>query len=164
MDAATSHFTDRMGLLFGAEGQPPIAGRIFGYLMVSDDPRSLDHLAEALDVSKASVSTNARRLADQGALERVCRPADRHDYYAVAPDLFSRTMEERLRRWQRFTEAVGEARRTLPVRCVRVRGRLRGYESAYAYMVDAIGAAVERWERSARPGRRAAGAARGGKR
>ncbi|HUR93241.1 MAG TPA: MarR family transcriptional regulator, partial [Gemmatimonadales bacterium] len=155
MDAATTHFTDRMGLLFEAEGQPPIAGRIFGYLMVSDDPRSLDQLAEALDVSKASVSTNARRLADQGVLERVCRPADRHDYYAVAPDLFSRTMEGRLRRWQRFTEAVGEARRTLPTPSERVRGRLRGYETAYAYMVDAIGAAVDRWERRARPGRRA---------
>ena len=30
MDAATSHFTDRMGLLFEAEGQPRIAGRLFG--------------------------------------------------------------------------------------------------------------------------------------
>jgi DNA-binding transcriptional regulator GbsR (MarR family) len=157
MDTATSRFTDRMGLLFEAEGQPPIAGRIFGYLMVSDDSRSLDHIAEALQVSKASVSTNARRLADVGILERVCRPADRHDYYRVAPELFNRTMAERLRRWQRFTEAVGEARRTLPIRSERVRARLRGYETAYAYMVDAIGDALERWQAdlsSDRPARR----------
>jgi DNA-binding transcriptional regulator GbsR (MarR family) len=146
MDTATTHFTDRMGLLFEAEGQPRIAGRIFGYLLVSDDPRSLDQLAGALSVSKSSVSTNARRLAEMGVLERVCRPADRHDYYGVAPDLFSRTMAERLKRWQRFTEAVGEARRTLPIRSERVRSRLRGYETAYAYMVDAIGDALDRWE------------------
>lgn len=158
MDTATSRFTDRMGLLFEAEGQPPIAGRIFGYLMVSEEARSLDQLAEALQISKASVSANARRLADVGVLERVCRPADRHDYYRVAPQLFSRTMAERLRRWQRFTEAVGEARRTLPIRSERVRARLRGYETAYAYMVDAIGAALERWQdgsAEARPSRRA---------
>ena len=74
-------------------------------------------------VSKASVSTNARLLADQGVIERVTRPGDRRDYYHVAPDLFSRMMTQRLARWQRFTEAVGEARRTLPLRSERVRAR-----------------------------------------
>jgi DNA-binding transcriptional regulator GbsR (MarR family) len=164
MDAATTQFTDRMGLLFEAEGQPPIAGRIFGYLLVSDDPRSLDQLAETLRVSKASVSTNARMLAEKGVLERVCRPADRHDYYGVAPDVFSRTMAERLRRWQRFTETVGTARRTLPIRSERVRARLRGYETAYAYMVDAIGAALDGWESGSGARRAPARAATGGKR
>ena len=162
MDAVTTQFTDRMGLLFEAEGQPLIAGRIFGALLLSDDPRSLDELAGELRVSKASVSTNARALADRGVLERVCRAGDRRDYYAVAPDLFTRTMAERLRRWQRFTEAVGEARRTVPIRSQRVRVRLRGYEKAYAYMVDAIGLALERWERSA--GHPAGRVAHGGKR
>ena len=145
MDTATTSFTDRMGLLFEAEGQPRTAGRIFGYLMVSDDPRSLDQLARALAVSKASVSTNARMLADRGVVERVCRAADRHDYYHVAPDLFNRTMAERLRRWQRFAEAVGEVRRTLPIRSGKVRARLEGYETAYAFMVDTIGEALESW-------------------
>jgi DNA-binding transcriptional regulator GbsR (MarR family) len=163
MDAATSRFTDRMGLLFEAEGQPRIAGRLFGLLLVSDDLRSLDQLADALSVSKASVSTNARMLAEKGVLERVCRPGDRHDYYRVSPELFSRTMAERLRRWQRFTEAVGEARRTLPIRSERVRARLRGYETAYAYMVDAIGQALERWEHGA-AGRAAHRLANGGAR
>ena len=162
MDTATTQFIDRMGLLFEAEGQPRIAGRIFGYLLVSDDPRSLDQLAAALGVSKASVSTNARMLAEKGVLERVCRPGDRHDYYRVSPDLFSRTMAERLGRWQRFTEAVGAARRTLPIRSERVRARLRGYETAYAYMVDAIGEALERWEHGAGARTAARGAANGG--
>jgi DNA-binding transcriptional regulator GbsR (MarR family) len=146
MDTATIRFTDRMGLLFEAEGRPRIAGRIFGRLLVSDEPRSLDQLAEELGVSKASASTNARILAAMGVLERVCRPGDRHDYYRAAPDLFSRTMAERLGRWQRFTEAVGEARRTVPIRSARVRARLRGYETAYAYMAEAIGAALREWE------------------
>jgi DNA-binding transcriptional regulator GbsR (MarR family) len=146
MDTATTNFIDRMGLLFDAEGQPRTAGRIFGYLMVSDDARSLDQLARALAVSKASVSTNARMLADKGMLERVCRAADRHDYYRVAPDLFNRTMAERLRRWQRFAEAVGDIRRTLPLRSARVRARLEGYETAYTFMVESIGEALESWE------------------
>lgn len=157
MDTATAQFTDRIGLLFEAEGQPRISGRLFGYLMVSDDPRSLDQLAQALNVSKASVSTNARMLAEKGVLERVCRPGDRHDYYRVAPDLPSRTMAERLKRWQRFAEAVGEARRTLPIRSERVRARLRGYETAYTYMVGVIGQSLERWGNGAAARRLAGG-------
>jgi DNA-binding transcriptional regulator GbsR (MarR family) len=145
MDSANTSFTDRMGLLFEAEGQPRTAGRIFGHLMLSDDPRSLDQLAEALTVSKASVSTNARMLADKGVLERVYRAADRHDYYRVAPDFFNRTMAERLQRWQRFAEAVGEARRTLPIGSEGARARLEGYETAYAFMVEAIREALESW-------------------
>jgi DNA-binding transcriptional regulator GbsR (MarR family) len=152
MDTATTRFTDRMGLLFEVEGRPRIAGRIFGRLLVSADPRSLDQLAEELGVSKASASTNARMLAGMGMLERVCQTGDRHDYYRVVPDLFSRTMAERLGRWQRFTEAVGEARRNLPISSERVHARLRGYETAYAYMADAIGAALRAWD--ARPASR----------
>lgn len=146
MDTATSRFTDRMGLLFEAEGRPRIAGRIFGRLLVSDDPRSLDQLAEELGVSKASASTNARMLAGMGVLERVCRPGDRHDYYRAAPDLVTRTMTERLGRWQRFTEAVADARRTIPIRSERVRARLLGYETAYAHMAGAISAALREWD------------------
>ena len=110
------------------------------------------------------MSTNARMLAERGVLERVCRQSDRHDYYGVAPDLFSRTMAERLRRWQRFTATVGDARRTVPIRSERVRARLRRYEKAYAYMVGAIGQALDHWERGAAPGRSAARLAHGGKR
>ena len=146
MDPETIRFTDRMGMLFEAEGRPRIAGRIFGRLLVSEEPRSLDQLAADLAVSKASASTNARMLAGLGILERICRPGDRHDYYRVTPDLFERTIAERLSRWQRFTEAVALARRSLPIRSERVRERLRRYETAYGYLTDAIAAAVAQWE------------------
>jgi DNA-binding transcriptional regulator GbsR (MarR family) len=157
MDDPTTRFTGRMGLLFEADGRPRIAGRIFAYLLVSDGPRSLDELARALKVSKASVSTNARLLASTGVLERVSRPGDRHDYYLVAPDLFTRSVADRLGRWQRFTEALGEARRTLPIQSPQVRARLQGYEAAYSYMVEAIGQALGRWEQG-HPARRSSGA------
>ena len=85
-------------------------------------------------------------LAGLGILERVCRPGDRHDYYRVTPDLFERTIAERLSRWQRFTEAVAQARRSLPIRSARVRERLRRYETAYGYLTEAIAAAVAQWE------------------
>jgi DNA-binding transcriptional regulator GbsR (MarR family) len=145
MDPETSRFTDRLAVLFETDGQPPIAGRIFGLLLLSDDVLSLDQLAEALGVSKASASTNARLLAQLGVVEQARRPGSRRDYYRIAPDLFERSMAQRLARWRRFTEAIGEGRRTLPLASAEVRERLEQYESAFGYMVEAIGRALAQW-------------------
>ena len=146
MDGHTAHFIESMGLALESDGLPRIAGRIFGLLLVSDEARSLDDLAAELRVSKASISTNARLLEHRGVLEQVSRPADRRDYYQVPRDLFSQTMSQRLTRWQRFHEAIGAARTTLPIKSPEVRDRLEEYEQAYAYMSRVIQEALGRWQ------------------
>lgn len=148
MDPQTVNFIERMGLALESDGLPRIAGRIFGLLLVSEDARSLDDLAVELRVSKGSVSTNARLLEQRGLLERVCRPADRRDYYSVPPDLFIHTMAQRLARWQRFHEAIGAARTSLPIRSPEVRDRLEEYAQAYTYMSQVIREALTRWQAS----------------
>ena len=146
MHAQTVSFIERMGLVLELEGLPRIAGRIFGLLLVSEDARSLDDLAAELQVSKGSVSTNARLLEQRGLLERLCRPADRRDYYSVPADLFLHTMDQRLARWQRFHEAIGAARTSLPIRSPEVRDRLEEYEQAYAFMSEVIRDGLRRWQ------------------
>jgi DNA-binding transcriptional regulator GbsR (MarR family) len=148
MDAQTVNFIERMGLVLESDGLPRIAGRIFGLLLISEAARSLDDLAAELRVSKGSVSTNARLLEQRGLLERVCRPADRRDYYSVPPDLFIRTMAQRLARWQRFHEAIGAARTSLPIRSAEVRSRLEEYERAYGFMSQVIREALTEWQGS----------------
>ena len=146
MEPQTAHFIERMGLALESDGLPRIAGRIFGLLLVSEDARSLDDLARELRVSKGSVSTNARMLEQRAVLERISRPGDRRDYYRVPPDLFSHTMAHRVARWQRFHEAIGAARTSLPIRSPEVLDRLLEYEEAYAYMSRVITEALSRWQ------------------
>jgi DNA-binding transcriptional regulator GbsR (MarR family) len=148
MDAQTAHFIERMGLALESDGLPRIAGRIFGLLLVSEDARSLDELAGELRVSKGSVSTDARLLEQRGVVERISRPGDRRDYYRVQPDLFSHTMAQRLARWQRFHEAIGAARTSLPIQSREVLERLEEYEEAYAFMSQVISEALARWQAS----------------
>jgi len=145
MDTKTADFIDRMGLALESEGLPRTAGRIFGLLLVSEDCRSLNEIATKLHVSKASVSTNARLLEQRGVLERNSRPGDRRDYYRVQPDLLSHTMAQRLQRWQRFHEAIGDARTKLPIRSRKVLKRLEDYDSAYTFLTQAIREALENW-------------------
>jgi DNA-binding transcriptional regulator GbsR (MarR family) len=152
MDRQTAHFIETMGLVLESDGLPRIAGRILGLLLVSEEPRSLDDLAAELGVSKASVSTNTRLLEQRGVLERVSRPADRRDYYQVPRDLFSHTMAQRLARWERFHESIGDALATVPIRSPVVRERLEEYQAAYSYMAQLIRDALARWQSSPEPG------------
>ena len=145
MDTKTASFIERMGMAFESDGLPRITGRIFGLLLLSEDCRSLDELAAELKVSKGSVSTNARLLEQRGILERNSRPSDRRDYYRVPPDLFSHTLEQRLERWRRFHETIGEARAALPIRNRKVLRRLEEYDSAYTFVTQAIRDALARW-------------------
>lgn len=149
MDSQSSRFTDRIASLFEHDGLPPIAGRIFGLLLLSEEPRSLDQLSEELGISKASASTNARLLAQFGLVEPVHRPGSRRDYYRTADDLFERSMAQRLERWRAFTEVIGEGR-ALPASAPAVRERLARYESALRYMADAIGRAMMQWRGASR--------------
>lgn len=151
MDPQTANFIERMGLAHEADGLPRIAGRIFGLLLISEGARSLDDLASELKVSKGSVSTNARLLEQRGILERICRPADRRDYYRVPPDLFTHAMAQRLARWQRFHEAIGAARTSLPIRSQEVLERLEEYEAASVFMSRVISDALARWRAGRNP-------------
>src|SRR5207237_10935713 len=92
-------FIERMGLAAESDGLSRIAGRLFGALLLESEPRSLDDLAEQLAVSKASISTEARRLLERGVAERIGKPGDRRDYYSLTPDFFAQIIRFRLSRW-----------------------------------------------------------------
>ncbi|NDV85761.1 MarR family transcriptional regulator [Aurantimonas aggregata] len=82
--AAASRLIERMGDHLEAEGMPRIAGRIFGLMIIEPDLVSFGALAERLEVSRASISTNARLLEDKGLLARVRVPGQRQDFYRLA--------------------------------------------------------------------------------
>lgn len=90
---AISAFIERMGLSAQGDGLPRIAGRILGYFIIHGGPTSLSNLAEALQVSRASISTNARMLRELGVLEATAVPGDRQDYYQLAPRHYLRVLE-----------------------------------------------------------------------
>lgn len=80
MVEVTARICQRLGL-------PRSSGQIFGLLYLSPSALSLDEIAEALGLSKASVSTGTRQLLGWHAIRQVWKPGDRKDYYEVQADL-----------------------------------------------------------------------------
>jgi len=100
MSAPNDRFLDAMSQMAQAEGAPPIAGRIVGYLILAGEPRTLGQMTEDLAISKASASTNARLLEKRGALRHVSVAHSRQDAYELCDEPGLQTligMSERFR-------------------------------------------------------------------
>jgi DNA-binding transcriptional regulator GbsR (MarR family) len=78
-----------MGTMWYEMGEPPIEGRIVGYLMLSNAPHvSSAELIEVLQTSAATISTTTRRLADVGFIRRVSVPGQRGNHFRVEDDIW----------------------------------------------------------------------------
>jgi DNA-binding transcriptional regulator GbsR (MarR family) len=139
-----TRFVERSGLIAEREGFSRIAGRIFGLLMLSPTELSLEEIAERLHVSRASVSTEARRLQEHGILELTSRPGDRKDYYHIATEHYIRSVEQRFETMREFVALLDEGRRieSLPPETVE---RLDRCSWAFRDMMRQVSETLDRW-------------------
>jgi DNA-binding transcriptional regulator GbsR (MarR family) len=146
---ASAEFVERMGCIMETDGHSRIAGRMIGLLLLSEGYTSLDEVADKLNVSKPSVSINARHLEEVGVLERVGRAGDRRDYYRITDDLIGRTMEQRLAKLRRLQDVVASARSTAGVSSRSVLARLEDFTSACEHIGRVTEAALTEWRNQA---------------
>ena len=80
-------FVEQFGIAFEQTGLPRMAGRILGWLVISDPPhQSADELATGLAASRGSISSTTRLLIQLGLVERLSLPGIRHDYFRLRSD------------------------------------------------------------------------------
>lgn len=148
MDEGAIRFVERMGLLVEEDGWPRIAGRILGFLMVTPGECSLDDIASALGVSRASVSTDARRLLQGGMLERQSRPGDRRDYYRIAPESMRSSLRARIGRLRQYHELIQDAAGA-GVGGAEIQARLAGWVEGHELVLTAMERALAELDRRA---------------
>jgi DNA-binding transcriptional regulator GbsR (MarR family) len=82
-----SQFVEEMGQFLGSFGMTPMAGRMWGWLLVCDPPeQTAADIAEALQASRGSVSGTARILSTAGMIRRTTRRGDRREYFSAPPE------------------------------------------------------------------------------
>lgn len=77
-----------LGRLARFFGFSEVMGRLYGTLLLSPDPLSLDDLASGLEISKGSVSMNMRALERWGMAKEVWMRGERKKYYQAESDLW----------------------------------------------------------------------------
>jgi len=89
LDAVHESMLDGLSQLADYFGFSKVMGQLYGVLLLSGEPMSLDELLERLDISKASVSMNMRTLEQLGMVRQVWHrgKSDRRKYYEAETDL-----------------------------------------------------------------------------
>ena len=89
---------------YSSFGLNPLMGRIVALLIISKEPRSLDEIADSLEMSKGPISQICRRLKDRNLIEKVWVPGDRKDYYKTTSDIFGKAYENQMEKMRRNVE------------------------------------------------------------
>jgi hypothetical protein len=88
-------FADEVGGFFARQyGVPPVAGRVFGWLLVCDPPKqTIAELSDALRASRSAVSSAVSMLVAQSLVQRSRASGDRVDRIAVNPGYWEQGLQ-----------------------------------------------------------------------
>ncbi|MAM37009.1 MAG: hypothetical protein CL949_00555 [Erythrobacter sp.] len=84
MAVAQLRFIEDMSRLLVPWGVPQTAARLYGYLLLSPEPVSLDRLASDLEISKSSASVAARLLESYMLARRCSERGSKRALYEVS--------------------------------------------------------------------------------
>jgi DNA-binding transcriptional regulator GbsR (MarR family) len=145
LNEKTQAFVEKMGLMFERMGSTRTAGRLMGLLLVADEPMSLTDMAETLNVSKASMSTNARMAEQIEMARRVSLPGDRRDYYEITPRFFERMVDRRIQMIDAFINLTDEGLAAVGDDNASARVRMEKMKEFYSFFLAELEALLGRW-------------------
>lgn len=148
LQAEEQNFVEEVGIVFEQTGLPRMAGRILGWLLISDPPhQSTVELTEALMASKGSISTMTRHLINLGLIERISLPGVRHDYFRIRPDawqhMIRRGLEDEISMVRQLAERGLEL---LAQKTPLTRKWLEEMRDVYAFLEREFPPLLVRWE------------------
>ncbi len=88
LEAVNNSTVAGLGRLARFFGFSEVMGRLYGTLLLSPQPLSLDDLTDLLQISKGSVSMNMRALERWGMAKEVWMRGERKKYYQAEPELW----------------------------------------------------------------------------
>jgi hypothetical protein len=139
---AERRFVDDVARLLVPWGVPQTAARLYGYLLLSPEPVSLDRIAADLEVSKSSASVAARLLEMYTLAHRHGQRGSRRVLYEASDNY-----EGMLTAQNRVLEAGAELLRAgaRDVASGNARERLEAMADFYLVTREAMESALRRW-------------------
>ncbi len=146
-------FVEEVGLYFEQAGLPRMAGRILGWLMISNPPhQTTSELTEALLASKGSISTMTRLLIRISLIERISLPGQRRDYFCIKPGAWHQLIKESLVRITTVRQLAEHGLELLEGKAHVNRQWLEEMRDMYAFFEREFPALLERWEQEHKEG------------
>lgn len=146
MDSKRLEYIEEAGLAFELFGMTRMAGRIFGYLVVSDqDVVSFEEIREVLKASKGSISGTSKNLIQVGFIEPVSLPGDRKTYFRISRQNMGRILKQRTALFLKFGDLLDKGR-SLKKEEDQVSDWLLEVSAFYRWMMKEVECVTDRWE------------------
>jgi HTH-type transcriptional regulator, osmoprotectant uptake regulator len=144
-DRDERRFAEDVARLLLPWGVPPVAARLYGYLLLCPHPVSLDQITDDLGVSKSSASVAARLLESYTLARRHREPGTKRALYAVADDY-----EVMIQQQNRLLEALAtQLNAGVGIAASKgVSARLKEMAEFYRVMLGALEEAMRQWKRN----------------
>jgi len=142
LTAAGRRFIEDVARLLMPWGVPQTAARLYGYLLLSAEPVSLDRITSDLEISKSSASVAARLLEQYTLARRHGERGSKRALYAVS-DNYEGMLTEQNRLLDALAGLLTNGAST--VASGTVRHRLEEMAEFYLAIRQAMDIALERW-------------------
>lgn len=147
-------FIDRWSAILAQEGLPPVAGRLWAWLMVCEPPeQTVEEIAQAIGASRGAISGAVRMLEPSGLIIRSKRRGDRREYWRTSPDSVVHSLEAKERQTRPSLAALDAVLAALADRPAESLDRLHEARRLYSMLLSMFPALIEqfRTERAALP-------------
>ena len=135
---ARADFIEKIGMITQSEGLPRIAGRVLALLLYDGERVSFGQLAQALQVSRGSISSSVRMLESQQLIKRVAKAGDRQDYFQVLDNAFANMVDASAKRARLAAADIEESLKEIPESEVGPRSRVASYAAFYRAMDEGL--------------------------
>jgi DNA-binding transcriptional regulator GbsR (MarR family) len=135
MTPGETQFVEEMGQFLGSLGMTPMAGRMWGYLLICDPPeQTAADIAEALHASRGAISGTARLLAGSGLIRRSTRPGDRREYFSAPAEALDSMLASAGAIYRQMREIAERGLAATADRSLEARARLQEFHDVMTFV------------------------------
>jgi DNA-binding transcriptional regulator GbsR (MarR family) len=139
MTPGESQFVEEMGQFLGSLGMTPMAGRMWGYLLICDPPeQTAAQIAEALHASRGAISGTARLLAGPGLIRRSTRPGDRREYFSAPAEALDSMLASAGAIYRQMREIAERGLAATAERSLEARARLQEFHDVMTFVEQEV--------------------------
>jgi DNA-binding transcriptional regulator GbsR (MarR family) len=159
MTESEAAFVESMGSYLASFGMTPMAGRMWGWLLICDPvEQTAADLAEALQASRGAISGTARILTTAGMIRRTRRRGDRREFFSSPPDGFDSLLANAGQIYEQLRRILDSGLAVVADRPDNIRDRLQHAHDAVAYIERELPVVLENYARQRRNASSAAAA------
>jgi DNA-binding transcriptional regulator GbsR (MarR family) len=157
MTPGEGQFVEEMGQFLASLGMTPMAGRMWGWLLICDPPeQTAAEIATALQASRGAISGTARILSTSGLIRRRTKPGDRREYFSAPPEALESMIGSAASIYRQMRGIAERGLEATTDRPPAARARLEEFRDVMAFVEEEVPALIDRFLRERKEQRGAA--------